>query len=519
MSGISASFAERQPLLQLDSVSKEFVGTVVLRDITMVVRRGEILAIVGENGAGKSTLMKILAGIIPTDSYKGTVRLNGNPIKFGSARDAETSGVVMIPQELQVLTELTVAENILVGTMPGRFGTVDWARTFTEAERALRKFGFDIDVHTLMRNLLPGQQQLVQLARAFHREAEILILDEPTASLSHGETELLFEHVRRLRDGGVTVIYISHRLDEISRVADRIAILRDGELVDLRAAADLTHQQIVEMMLGRNLAPIKERERGTAWHREPVITVKDLTVRQPASPYRSVVIKASFEVRAGEIVGLFGLVGAGRTELLLAIIGAWRGEVEGDVTVGDFTGRIRDPRQAIRQFKIGYLPEDRKRSGLIMRMDIAQNISLANLKKLRDGPLLDRQREIEQAVRYIRKLDIKPPSAERQVYTLSGGNQQKVVLAKCLAIGPRLTILDEPTRGVDVGARADIYRELGELADAGTGILLVSSDIAEVQNVCDSILIMYQGRIVGEFDRASARESVLMRLATGESLH
>ncbi len=506
----------QDPILEARTISKEFWGVPVLKDVSLSVQPGEVLAVVGENGAGKSTLMKILAGVLPHGSYSGDVVVAGERVAFSGTREAEAAGVVMIPQELHLAKELTVAENLFLGVLPGRGPWVNWSQLFADARQYMMDFGLELDVSVPMKYLMPAQQQLVEVVKALHRgRARVLILDEPTASLSRREADLLFDYLDKLKARGVTSVYISHRIDEVQRVADRVAVLRDGCLVGIRANRGLSHADIVAMMLGRNVEqmfPVK-----TSHPADVVFQVRNLVVQAPGLAHRDIVKGINFDLRAGEVVGLFGLVGSGRTEAAMGLFGAWTGNVTGEITIAGERVVIHEPSDAINH-GVALLTEDRKVSGLVQGMGVSQNISLASLDRVARGPLLDHLLEVRQAARFVKALRIKAAHVRAPVRSLSGGNQQKVVLAKWLATNPKVLILDEPTQGIDVGAKAEIYRELNLLAEHGVGTLFISSELLEVLGVSDRILVMYQGRIVGEFSRSEADEERVLHLATGGQL-
>ncbi len=483
------------PILKLDGIAKSFPGVRALKGVSFEVRPGEVHALLGENGAGKSTLIKIISGVYQPD--EGTIALDGRPARFASPQEAQAAGIATIYQELLLFPELSVAENIWMGHAPrGPFGTIDWAKARAKARELLESLDIhDLDVTRTVGSLSVGNRQRVEIAKALSHNARILIMDEPTAALTEHDVERLFGIVRRLRERGVGIIYISHRLEEIFTLADRVTVLRDGEYVATRDVKDITTDDLIAMMVGRRieaLFPKMEAKIG-----EPVLEVENL-VRRPMT--RGV----SLTVRAGEIVGLAGLVGAGRSEFAQVIFGVTPAE-SGTIRIGGQPVRIRSTGEAKRH-GIAYVPEDRGLQGLVRPMKILENASLAVLGRLSRNSFIDRKAERQLAVDAVRKFSIRASSVEQVVNELSGGNQQKVVLGKWLATQPRLLIMDEPTRGIDVGAKSEIHRLMSELAQQGLAILMISSELPEILGMSDRILVMRQGRIVAEFPRAEATQ-------------
>ncbi|MFC7407048.1 sugar ABC transporter ATP-binding protein [Georgenia alba] len=491
------------PLLRMRGVSKSFAGTRVLSDVDVDLDRGEIHALVGENGAGKSTLMKILGGVHAPDD--GLIELDGEPVAFGSPGQAIAAGVAMIHQELSTVPEMTVAENLALGNEPARAGfLLDRRRLRSEAERKLAPIGGGIDPDARMRTLSVGRQQMVEIARAIDQQARILILDEPTASLSDTEAQRLFEVLEGMRASGMGLFYISHRLDEVWRLADRVTVLRDGAHVSTTARGELEQGDVVARMIGRQVDALYVRE-----HRrpgQPVLEVRDLVGRNGIGP-------VSFDVRAGEVVSLVGLIGAGRTEIARTLYGADT-RLSGSVTIEGRPARIGAPGDAI-ALGVGMVPESRKEQALFSWMGVRDNITVASLRQHARFGVLDPRRVDEAARHFVDSLRIRARSPRQEVRTLSGGNQQKVVLARWLANDPRVLILDEPTRGVDVGAKHEIYRIINEQAERGTAVLIVSSDLPEALGISDRLLVVRDGRVVKELDGATATEEDVMSYATG----
>ena len=492
--------------LEMRSISKSFPGIRALADVDLIARAGEVHAIVGENGAGKSTLMKILAGVYQPDG--GAILLDGVETRISGPIDARKRGIGMVYQELNLVPDLTVAENIMLGSTPSRLGFVQ-RKALTEAARAvLDAFDARIDPGAILGSLTVSQQQIVEIAKAYALRPKIIVLDEPTSSLSEHEAQALFHIVRRMRSDGIAIIYISHRLREVLDLADQVTVLRDGQQIETRASEGLTAGEMIRLMVGRELTDIFPKR---------VVSIGGTVLEVEHLSRPGAFEDISLHVRAGEIVGLAGLVGAGRTEVARAVFGLDRAH-SGTVRVDGATVHARTPAQGTAA-GIAYVPEDRKRDGIIPSAAIKDNISLPVLSELSRGGWISRPRERTLAREQVETLGVSPPVIERAVDTLSGGNQQKVVIAKWLATQPQVLILDEPTRGVDVGAKADIHEIIGALAAAGTAILLISSELPEVLAVSDRIYVLHEGRVSAEIDRADADEATVMHAATGEAVH
>ncbi len=493
------------PLLEVRGVTKRFPGVKALQDVSLHVNRGEVLAVIGENGAGKSTLMKILAGIQMPD--EGDVRIDGRPVRIDSVEASLRLGVALIHQELNLADNLNIGANIYLGREPRRMGMfIDRRKIDAWATGNLRKVGLDLSPRMLVRDLSIGRQQMVEIAKALSTDARVLIMDEPTSSLTRHEADQLFRVVKDLRGKGISIVYISHRLGEVKELADRVTVLRDGKNAGEIAREDISHDRMVKMMVGRDIARIYDR----TCQRAGAPALEVIGLRTPVHPRHAL----NFTLCAGEIVGVAGLVGAGRTEMLESLFGI-APPVGGSINVAGKASVIRSPFDAIRA-GLALVPEDRKLQGLVLEMAVRENLSLPSLRReAKAGVFLNRAGERAISNEMIRKLNVRTPSARQVVQFLSGGNQQKVVIGKWLAMSPRVLLLDEPTRGVDVGAKQEIYRLMEKLAAEGVAILFVSSDMEEVLNMSDRTLVMHEGRITGELRRNELSEEAIMHFATG----
>jgi ribose transport system ATP-binding protein len=502
-------------MLEVRGIVKQFPGVKALRGVNLTLGRGEVLAVVGENGAGKSTLMKILAGVQPPD--QGSVLLDGETVHIDSVETALRHGIALIHQELNLADNLDVGSNIFLGREPLRRGLIDHARIREGSRGFLSRVGLEVDPQTLVRDLTIGHQQMVEIAKALSVNARVLIMDEPTSSLSTHEAEQLKRVIRDLSQRGVSIVYISHRLGEVRELAHRVTVLRDGANAGELREAEITHENLVRLMVGRDVSQFYRKADPTSSPlpavegagRSPLLEVRDL--RTPAHPRSAV----SFQLRAGEMVGLAGLVGAGRTEVLTTLFGVTPA-VGGEIRIDGRACVFPTPVDAI-QAGLALVPEDRKQQGLILEMAVRENLSLASLRREQRHGFLQRAREAQVSETMIRRLGIKTPHDRQEVRFLSGGNQQKVVLGKWLALRPRVLLLDEPTRGIDVGAKAEIYRIMEELAGQGVAILFVSSEMEEVLGLSDRALVMHEGRLSGELQRSGLSEEAVMRLATGHA--
>jgi ribose transport system ATP-binding protein len=496
------------PIVEADRIDKRFPGVHALDDVSLTVFPGEVTAVVGENGAGKSTLMKILAGAQLPD--QGTIRVDGQPVTIESPRAAQQLGIITIYQELSLIDALSVGENIFLGDLPTRAGgdwRVDWPTLWRRSSDLLERVGLRIRPQTLVRNLSVAQKQMVEIARALARNVRVLILDEPTSSLTDRETERLFEIIALLKSRGVGIIYISHRLEEVFRIAQHVTVLRDGKVVGSMPIEETSEDALVRMMVGRDLSRLFSQARQSA---APV----RLEVRQLSR--RGVLRDISFTVRGGEVVGLAGLVGAGRTELARCIFGADPIN-SGEILLDGSPVTIRTPGNAV-DLGIALVPEDRKLQALILGMGVRENLTLPVLDRLGSPYLPSRSREKALVGDFIKSLRIRTPHMEQRVSALSGGNQQKVVLARWLATHPKVLILDEPTRGIDVGAKAEVHALIARLAEEGVAILMISSELPEILGMSHRILVMRNGRIVADIPRVDATEEAILAAATGQTL-
>ncbi|HMP82171.1 MAG TPA: sugar ABC transporter ATP-binding protein [Verrucomicrobiota bacterium] len=496
------------PLLEMRGISKRFPGVVALDNVSLSIGKGEVLALCGENGAGKSTLMKILGGVYQPD--EGQLFIDGQPVKISNVNDAMRLGVAFIHQELNVLDNLDVAANVFLGREPviGPFKLINRGKIYADTQPYLKRLGLDISSRTPLSKLSIAQQQMVEIAKALSLNARIIIMDEPTSSLTLSETERLLELVCELSQQGVSVIYISHRLGEVEHCADRVAVLRDGKNAGQLNKDEVSHDRIVSLMVGRDIKSfyVESGATRTPGH------LKVRNLRSSRYPRQEV----SFDAGRGEILGFAGLVGAGRSEIAKAIVGLDT-MVSGEITVGGEPVKVGDSSAAI-QRGIYLVPEDRRGEGLVVNMSVRENVTLPSLKRFASCFLINRSRERKTADEQIASLKIKTPGCEAAVVNLSGGNQQKVVLGKWLSMEPKVMILDEPTRGIDVGAKAEIYRIMRDLANRGAVILMISSDMEEVLHVSDRVAVMHEGRITGVLERADCNEENIMQLAVGRSV-
>ncbi len=503
------------PILKMKNITKEFPGVKALDNVTFSVKRGEIHCLVGENGAGKSTLMKILSGVYPHGQYEGEIVFGGQSQTFNNIRDSEQTGISIIYQELALVPEMTVYENIFLGNEISKGPLIDWNETIKRATDMLKKVRLDVNPAVKVKELGVGKQQLVEIAKALSKDVKLLILDEPTSALNENDVENLLDLLRGLRDQGVTCIMITHKLKEVMDISDSVTVLRDGQTICTLDAhkGEVSEQVLIKHMVGReidNIYPKREHKRSN----EIVFEAKGWTAYD-SSRERTILKNANFYVKKGEIVGFSGLMGSGRTELALSIFGnPDHYQITGELTSAGQTQHFNHPREAI-QAGIAYVSEDRKRNGLILMQDVKQNTTLANLQEISKRYIVNQNDEISIANRYKDSLNIKTPSIEQTVGNLSGGNQQKVSLAKWLFVKPNVLILDEPTRGIDVGAKFEIYTIMNRLVvEQGMSIIMISSELPEILGMSDRVYVVSAGEITGELPIEEATQERIMHLAT-----
>lgn len=487
----------------MEQIHKYFPGVHALRGVSFDVKPGEVHAVVGENGAGKSTLIKILAGIHKQD--EGDVVWQGSAVNFNYPFEAWKAGIATIHQELMVVPQLSVAENIFLGKLPqGRAGFIDHKEMIERSSELLQRLEINLDVHELVGNLPVAMQQMVEIAKALSFDANLIVMDEPTSALSRHEIDILFDRISRIRADGRSVVFISHKLDEVFQLADRVTVLRDGSSVGTHAIEEIDRKKLVRMMVDRDIrvgALRAKREPG-----EVLLEARDMTVN-------GLFYDISFKVREGEILGLAGLVGSGRSDIVSALFGMTKLE-QGEILLGGQSAHINRPGDAI-QKHIGFVPENRKEQGLLMRMSVMENLVLPNTRKNTKLGLIDFSNEIRTTDEYIQRLSVQTPSRDQYIGNLSGGNQQKVILARWLSTSPAVLIVDEPTRGIDIGARAEIHKILRQLAESGVGIIMISSEMEEVLSISDRILVLREGRIAAELDGCEANQEMVVSYAIG----
>ncbi|MFR8547284.1 MAG: multiple monosaccharide ABC transporter ATP-binding protein [Lachnospiraceae bacterium] len=498
-------------LLEMKNITKTFPGVKALDNVNLQVAEGEIHALVGENGAGKSTLMNVLSGVYPYGSYEGDIIYNGEVCKFHHIKESEAKGIVIIHQELALIPYMSIGENMFLGNERGKKAAINWDETYGEAEKYMRQVGLTESARTLIKDIGVGKQQLVEIAKALAKKAKLLILDEPTSSLNESDSQALLELLLKFKREGMTCIIISHKLNEVSYVADKITVIRDGSTIETmtKGVDDFSEDRIIKGMVGREIADRFPKRHGVkigAVNME----VKNWTVHHPIYAERKVVDNVSIKVHKGEVVGISGLMGAGRTELAKSIFGRSYGtHITGTLLLDGKEVHLKNAKDAIRH-KLAYVTEDRKGDGLILGNPIKINTTLSNLEAVSSKGVIDRDKEYAVAVKYKEKLKTKCPSVEQNVGNLSGGNQQKVLLAKWMFADPDVLILDEPTRGIDVGAKYEIYCIINELVAAGKSVVMISSELPEVLGMSDRIYVMNEGRIAGELSAQEASQEKIM---------
>lgn len=495
---------ETTPLLEMVDISKSFFEVKALENINIQAYAGKVLALLGENGAGKSTLMKILSGIYKKDT--GKILIEGKEVNINGIRAAEDLGVTIIHQELSMLPNMTVCENIFLGNeKTSGFGKLNKREMKMKSAEMLQRIGCSVEPDTMVGKISVGEMQMIEIIKAVSKHSKIIIMDEPTTALTDVETQKLFEVIEKLKSEGIAVIYISHRLDEIFQICDDVTVLRDGKHIGSAKVSDVTKDQLITMMVGRELEeqfPYRKEETG-----KTVLKVENLS-------WKDKVKNVSFEVKSGEIIGFSGLMGSGRTETAKIIFGEYK-KTSGNIYVDGEEVNVHSPKDAIK-YGLAYLSEDRKKEGLILGMSVGENMTLSNLKNFEQAAFkLNKKDENNIVADYIKKLSIKTTGASQRIKNLSGGNQQKVIIAKWIMLSPKVLIIDEPTKGIDVGAKKEIYDVLNELKKTGKAIIMISSDMPEIVGICDRVIVMHEGMVTGELDREEANQENIMKLAVG----
>ncbi|MBN1439924.1 MAG: ATP-binding cassette domain-containing protein [Anaerolineales bacterium] len=505
-------------ILEFRNVTKKFPGITALSEVSFSIRRGEIHGICGENGAGKSTLMKILSGVYPHGTYEGQVMYNGQELKLEdrAIRKAAEQGIAIVYQELTLVPTITVGENIYLGKEPVEFGVINWHKLYSNADRLLEKYNLGVESRAQVKHLGVGKMQMTEIAKALAENAKILILDEPTSALTEAEIEQLMDILRGLKKHGVTCIYISHKLEEFFKITDRVTVLRDGKNVVTESTKKLKVEDLVRHMVGREM-----KERFPKGHRKPgkvILEVEELHALDPNDRNFEILKGVSFNLRKGEILGIAGLMGSGRTELVMTLFGEYGVIHRGLIKLEGKEIRPKSSRQAMR-FGISLVPEDRKRHGLVLIQSILRNISLANLDRFAAFFRINDSAELRESMDFAKSLAIKASNLHAKAESLSGGNQQKVVISKWLMSRPKVLIMDDPTRGIDVGTKFEIYKIMNELAEQGISIIMISSDLVEVLGMSDRVMVMHEDHSVGTLDIADATQEKIMALATGTATH
>ena len=501
-------------IIKIENITKDFPGIRALSDVTFKIKKGCIHGLCGENGAGKSTLVKILAGVYPHNTYEGKIYFNDEELKFThfSIQQAIKKGIAVVYQELALVPQMTVGENIFLGREPEEKGAISWNRLYSDTKDILKRYKLNIPIFAKLSTLSVGKQQMVEIAKAVSQEVKVLILDEPTSALTEAEIISLMEILKHLKDNGVTCIYISHKLEEFFRITDNITVLRDGQVVNTVKTTDTSVEKVIAMMVGREMKerfPIGNRKPG-----EKILEVKGLSVDDPSAQGKTKIKDVSFDLRKGEILGIAGLMGSGRSELVTAIFGEYGKQITGEIFLEGKPVKIRSARDAV-NYGISLVPEDRKKMGLVLMQAVYENISLPNIRKFSNALSIDKFRELKECQKYADDLTIKTPSLFTITESLSGGNQQKVVIAKWLMSNPKILILDDPTRGIDVGTKYEIYKLINKLAENGIAIIMISSELEEVIGMSDRIMVMHEGRCTRILDRKDATQEKIMAFASG----
>lgn len=501
-------------ILEFQNVTKRFPGVVALNEASFHIRRGEIHGICGENGAGKSTLMKILSGVYPHGTYEGKIIYDGEELKLGqgSIREATEKGIAIVYQEMTLIPTTSVGENVYLGREPVENGFINWDKVYADTQAILTKYQLDVNPHEIVKHLGVGKMQMVEIAKALSENAKVLILDEPTSALSEAEVEKLMGILRGLKEHGVTCIYISHKLEEFFRITDTVTVMRDGKIISTQPTHTTDLETLVRHMVGRKM---EERfPRGNRRPGEVILEVEDLHALEPADANREAIRGVSFNLRQGEILGIAGLMGSGRTELVMTIFGEYGKITSGKIRLKGRELKIKNSHDAMLS-GISLVPEDRKRHGLVLIQSILRNISLANLGQFSRFFRIDGFAELKESMNFAKSLSIKAPNLHARADSLSGGNQQKVVISKWLMTKPQVLIMDDPTRGIDVGAKYEIYRLMNELAETGISIIMISSELEEVLGMSDRVMVMCERKSVGTLDISNATQEKIMAMATG----
>lgn len=505
---------DMQPLLEMKNIKKSFGSVKALDGIDISLAKGEILSLCGENGSGKSTLMKVLCGIYPFGDYEGNIYFEGKPVQAKTIKETESLGIAIIHQELTLVKELSILENLFLGSEISRFGLLDFEKMHHRAVGLLNKVSLSVSPETRVGDLGVGQQQLVEIAKALSKKAKLLVLDEPTAPLTESETKILLDLALQLRGQGVSCIFISHKLSEVKAISDWITVIRDGKHIGTRTAKDMTTNDIITMMVGREMKELFPREAHDIG--EEIFKAQNIYAMDKSNPSVYKVRDANFNLKRGEILGFSGLVGAGRTELMECIFACYQGKHSGEYFFKGEELKLKTSKQAL-EAGIAMVPEDRKRHGIIPIMSVGKNVSLAGLDKFASNGILNETQEDHAILESIKSLTVKTPNADLPIKNLSGGNQQKAILARFLMIQPQILILDEPTRGIDVGAKYEIYKLMFQLVKAGISIIMVSSELPEVLGISDRVIVMHEGRIKGEFINQDLTQKMIMDCALSES--
>ena len=496
-------------LLEAQDVSKGFPGVQALDRVSLTIRRGKLTALLGENGAGKSTLMNILAGVFPPDS--GSIEFEQRPVRFQNTREARNAGIAIIFQELNLIPQLSIAENVFLGREPlTRFGMINYPKINKDTKELLLELECDLAPESSVQQLRVGQQQIVEIAKALSLQAKVIIMDEPTSAITEQEIEILFRLIKRLKASGTGIVYITHKLEELFEIADDVTVFRDGKFVGTKPLEDLQRSKMIQMMVGRDLSELYPKSQPAKM--PEILRVESLTLKSSDPIPSRLIDDVSFRVHGGEVLGIFGLMGAGRTEVLETLFGLHPGFSKGKITIEGTQKEIHSPRDAI-EAGIALAPEDRKGHGLVMKMSVAKNTSLSCLSQCETAGFIDSKKEELLVKSFIQRLRIKTPGQQELIRNLSGGNQQKVVLAKWMATNPKILLLDEPTRGIDINAKKEIYRLIDELTQAGLAVVMVSSELPEVLAISDRIMVLCEGKKTGEFTRTEATEEGIIEAA------